>query len=56
MPMACLKFKPTNFRKEQPMQHVVLNNGLHMPIVGYGVFQIADANECQRSVASYNFV
>ncbi|MGE0982631.1 aldo/keto reductase [Ralstonia pseudosolanacearum] len=33
------------------MQHVVLNNGLHMPIVGYGVFQIADANECQRSVA-----
>ena len=32
------------------MQHVTLNNGLHMPIVGYGVFQIADANECQRSV------
>ncbi|MDF3888516.1 aldo/keto reductase [Cupriavidus basilensis] len=32
------------------MQHVVLSNGLFMPIVGYGVFQIADANECQRSV------
>lgn len=32
------------------MQHVTLNNGLQMPIVGYGVFQIADANECQRSV------
>lgn len=32
------------------MQHVILNNGLHMPITGYGVFQIADANECQRSV------
>lgn len=32
------------------MQHVVLSNGLLMPIVGYGVFQIADANECQRSV------
>jgi 2,5-diketo-D-gluconate reductase A len=32
------------------MQHVVLNNGLQMPIVGYGVFQIADADECQRSV------
>lgn len=32
------------------MQHVVLNNGLQMPIVGFGVFQIADANECQRSV------
>ena len=32
------------------MQHVTLNNGLQMPIVGYGVFQIADAAECQRSV------
>jgi len=32
------------------MQHVTLNNGLQMPIVGYGVFQIADANDCQRSV------
>lgn len=32
------------------MQYVVLNNGLQMPIVGYGVFQIADANERQRSV------
>lgn len=32
------------------MQHVILNNGLQMPIVGYGVFQIADAKECQRSV------
>jgi len=32
------------------MQDVVLNNGLRMPIVGYGVFQISDDNECQRSV------
>lgn len=32
------------------MQTVTLNNGLQMPIVGYGVFQIADAGECQRSV------
>ncbi len=32
------------------MQHVILNNGLQMPMLGYGVFQIADANECQRSV------
>ncbi|RZI56985.1 MAG: aldo/keto reductase [Rubrivivax sp.] len=32
------------------MQHVVLNNGLQMPIAGYGVFQIADARECERSV------
>jgi 2,5-diketo-D-gluconate reductase A len=32
------------------MKYVTLNNNLLMPIVGYGVFQIADANECQRSV------
>ncbi len=32
------------------MQHITLNNGLQMPIVGYGVFQIADAAECERSV------
>ncbi|MEG3001168.1 MAG: aldo/keto reductase [Comamonas sp.] len=34
------------------MQHVPLNNGLHMPIVGFGVFQIADAVECQHSVVA----
>ncbi|BDT67540.1 glyoxal reductase [Comamonadaceae bacterium OS-1] len=33
------------------MQHVTLNNGLQMPILGFGVFQIADAAECSRSVA-----
>lgn len=32
------------------MKHVTLNNNLQMPIVGFGVFQIADANECRRSV------
>lgn len=32
------------------MQYVTLNNGLQMPIVGYGVFQIADPLECQRCV------
>ncbi|RYF82741.1 MAG: aldo/keto reductase [Comamonadaceae bacterium] len=32
------------------MQHVTLSNGIEMPILGYGVFQIADAKECQRSV------
>ena len=50
MPVPCLKFVPSNLYKAKLMQHVVLNNGLHMPMVGYGVFQIADANECQRSV------
>ncbi len=32
------------------MQEVTLNNGIRMPILGYGVFQIADASECERCV------
>lgn len=32
------------------MQHVTLHNGIQMPIVGFGVFQIADPKECERSV------
>lgn len=32
------------------MQTVILNNETPMPIVGYGVFQIADAQECTRCV------
>jgi 2,5-diketo-D-gluconate reductase A len=32
------------------MQHITLNNGIQMPIAGFGVFQIADPKECERSV------
>jgi 2,5-diketo-D-gluconate reductase A len=32
------------------MQRVVLNNGVEMPILGFGVFQIEDPAECERSV------
>lgn len=32
------------------MQKVTLNNGVVMPILGFGVFQIADAQECERCV------
>ncbi len=32
------------------MNKVRLNNGVEMPILGFGVFQIADQAECQRSV------
>ncbi|WP_239614685.1 aldo/keto reductase [Cohnella mopanensis] len=32
------------------MQKVTLNNGVKMPILGFGVYQIADQNECERSV------
>ena len=32
------------------MQTVKLNNGIEIPILGFGVFQIADPTECERSV------
>jgi 2,5-diketo-D-gluconate reductase A len=32
------------------MQKVVLNNGVKMPLLGFGVFQVTDTNECERSV------
>jgi 2,5-diketo-D-gluconate reductase A len=32
------------------MDHAILNNGVEMPLVGFGVFQVADLAECQRSV------
>ena len=32
------------------MQTVTLNNGVEMPILGFGVFQVPDLAECERSV------
>ena len=32
------------------MQYVKLNNGVEMPILGFGVFQVKDLAECERSV------
>nr|WKN40378.1 aldo/keto reductase [Tunicatimonas sp. TK19036] len=32
------------------MQKVRLNNGIEMPILGFGVFQVTDFEECERSV------
>jgi len=32
------------------MKHIVLNNGVEMPILGFGVFQVRDAEVCERSV------
>ncbi|QJA07682.1 aldo/keto reductase [Romboutsia sp. CE17] len=32
------------------MMYVELNNGVKMPILGYGVFQITDPKECERCV------
>src|SRR4051794_19964700 len=32
------------------MQKVILNNGVEMPILGFGVFQMQDENECEQAV------
>jgi len=32
------------------MEKIVLNNGVEMPALGFGVFQIADQDECERTV------
>ena len=32
------------------MKTVKLNNGLEMPILGFGVYQIPDYEECKKSV------
>ncbi|HQF28701.1 MAG TPA: aldo/keto reductase [Bacteroidales bacterium] len=32
------------------MQKLKLNNGVEMPILGFGVFQVKDLDECERSV------
>lgn len=32
------------------MQKVILNNGLEMPVLGFGVYQIPDAKQCEQCV------
>ena len=32
------------------MKNIVLNNGVQIPILGFGVFQVTDAEVCERSV------
>jgi diketogulonate reductase-like aldo/keto reductase len=36
--------------EEATMQKVNLNNGVEMPILGFGVFQIQDERECEQAV------
>jgi 2,5-diketo-D-gluconate reductase A len=36
--------------KKETMQKVKLNNDVEMPILGFGVFQVTDLAECERSV------
>lgn len=32
------------------MRQVILNNGVEMPVLGFGVYQIADQSQCEQSV------
>lgn len=32
------------------MKTVTLNNGVKMPVVGFGVYKMADLTECEKSV------
>lgn len=32
------------------MDYVTLNNGVKMPLLGFGVFQVTDLAECERAV------
>ena len=33
------------------MQTVKLNNGVEMPILGFGVYQVANGAECEKAVS-----
>lgn len=32
------------------MEYVKLNNGVEMPLLGFGVYQISDPEVCERAV------
>jgi diketogulonate reductase-like aldo/keto reductase len=36
--------------EEKNMQKVLLNNGVEMPLLGFGVFQVTNSDECERGV------
>ena len=36
--------------ESEATHHVTLNNGVKMPLLGFGVFQVTDLAECQRAV------
>jgi 2,5-diketo-D-gluconate reductase A len=42
---------PTASRpRSDTMKNVLLNNGVQMPVLGFGVFQMNDAEECEQAV------
>lgn len=48
-PVGYYKIIKTRGQEESLMEYVTLNNGIKMPILGYGVFQVK-GEECERCV------
>lgn len=38
------------FKEDEEMEYVILNNGIKMPMEGFGVFQMEDSAICEKSV------
>ena len=38
------------FKEDLTMEFVTLNNGIKMPLEGFGVFQVPDSAECEKAV------
>lgn len=54
LPHTCASSTVERHQKEFDMTNtpptIALNNGVHMPMLGFGVFQVPDPAECERSV------
>jgi Aldo/keto reductases, related to diketogulonate reductase len=48
--LCIVKIRHNKKLKTENMQKVVLNNGVEMPILGFGVFQVTDPKECEEGV------
>jgi 2,5-diketo-D-gluconate reductase A len=35
---------------KKAMENIVLNNGVEMPVLGFGVYQVSDLQECEKAV------
>jgi len=44
------QYGKVELNKNKNMENVILNNGVEMPVLGFGVYQVTDLNECETSV------
>lgn len=44
------KHAPAENKEEMIMEYVTLNNGIKMPLEGFGVFQVPDPAQCEQAV------